>query len=309
MGLNHLDAHGPAPDDSLLISPVIDGDHGDYALAWKNFKQDLQSNLDREFPAKKIQVKVNEGFKTTSHQLADLESGTTRQIFAVSCGNTATALLNPSRYHYQTSFVLAGPDNQPLLYRPIFIVTRQPRFSPLTDACSNLTQLAAVLDSHAGLQFGVGLPSSLSSYRIPMLVMTEGRHQWKTTTCNHQDELIENVISGECVAACVADDVLRVSGQWDRVREIDISGEGINPLLTNAFPAISFGWRSDLSPKLQNCISNTFENHPWLADSTFTNAYTKIKGNPVGGIVKIDSAARLWSDVIEIMKLPVNLLP
>ena len=94
---------------TLVISPVIDGDKGDYARAWKNFKRDLQANLDREIPAKRIQVEVNEGFKTTSHQLSDLASGATRQIFALSCGNTATALLDPLRYHYQSSFVLADP--------------------------------------------------------------------------------------------------------------------------------------------------------------------------------------------------------
>jgi ABC-type phosphate/phosphonate transport system substrate-binding protein len=294
-------------DDSLVISPVIDGDQGDYALAWKNFKRDLQANLDKEIPAKRIQVKVNEGFKTTSHQLSVLASGATRQIFALSCGNTATALLDPSRYHYQTSFVLSDPNNQPLMYRPIFIVTRSPRFSQFVAACSNLTQLATVLDSHANLRFGVGQPSSLSSYRIPMLVMTDGRHKWNTTPCSHQGDLIEKVVSGELFAACVADDVLRVSGKWDRVQEIYLSGDGVNPLLTNSFPAISFGWRSDLPHELQDCISNTFENHLWLKDYEFTNAYAGIKGIPVGGIVKIDSADRLWAGVIEIMKLPVSL--
>jgi hypothetical protein len=301
------DAQKPVVDNALVISPVIDGDQGDYARAWKNFKRDLQANLDREIPAKRMQVKVNEGFKTTSHQLSDLADGAAPQIFALSCGNTATALLNPSRYHYQTSFVLAGPDNQPLMYRPIFIVTRSPRFSQFVAACSNLTQLATVLDGHANLQFGVGLPSSLSSYRIPMLVMTDGHHKWNTMTCNHQGDLIKKVVSGEILAACVADDVLRVSGKWDRVQEIYVNGEGVNPLLTNSFPAISFGWRSDLPQKLQNCISNTFENHSWLKDYEFTNAYAGIKGIPVGGIVKIDSADRLWAGVIEIMKLPVSL--
>jgi len=307
IGVNHLGAQRPVTDDSLVISPVIDGDQGDYALAWKNFKRDLQANLEKEIPAKRIQVKVNEGFKTTSHQLSVLASGATRQIFALSCGNTATALLNPSLYHYQTSFVLSDPNNQPLMYRPIFIVTRSPQFSQFVAACSNLTQLAIVLDSHTNLQFGVGMPSSLSSYRIPMLVMTNGRHKWNTTPCNHQDDLIEKVVSGEILAACVADDVLRVSGKWDRVQEIYLSGDGVNPLLTNSFPAISFGWRSDLSHELQDCISNTFEKHLWLKDYEFTNAYTGIKGIQVGGIVKIDSADRLWANVIEIMKLPVSL--
>jgi len=307
IGVKPLGAQSPVADDSLVISPVIDGDHGDYAQAWKNFKRDLQANLDREFPAQRIQVKVNEGFKTTSHQLSDLASGATQQIFALSCGNTAAALLNPSRYHYQTSFVLSDPNNQPLMYRPIFIVTRRPQFSQFVATCSNLTRLATVLDSHTHLQFGVGLPSSLSSYRIPMLVMTDGRHKWNTTACNHQDDLIEKVVSGEIFAACVADDVLRVSGKWDRVQKICVSGDGINPLLTHSFPAVSFGWRSDLSPKLQDCISNTFENHLWPKDHEFTNAYTGIKGIPVGGIVKIGSADRLWAGVIEIMKIPVAL--
>jgi hypothetical protein len=304
-GVNHLDAQRPVPDDSLVISPVIDGDKGDYALAWQNFQRDLQANLDKEIPAKRIRVKVNEESNTTSRQLSALASGATRQIFALSCGNTAAALLDPSRYHYQTSFVLADPNNQPLMYRPIFIVTRSPRFSQFIAACSNLTQLAAVLDGHANLRFGVGMPSSLSSYRIPMLVMTDGRHKWNTMTCNHQDDLIEKVVSGEILAACVADDVLRVSGKWNRVQEIYVSGEGVNPLLTNSFPAISFGWRSDLSHELQDCISNTFEKHLWLKDYEFTNAYTGIKGIPIGSIVKIDSADRLWAGVIEIMKLPV----
>ena len=217
------------------------------------------------------------------------------------------ALLNPSRYHYQTSFVLSDPNNQPLTYRPIFIVTRSPRFSQFVAACSNLTQLATVLDGHTNLQFGVGVPSSLSSYRIPMLVMTDGRHKWNTTPCDHQADLIEKVVSGEILAACVADDVLRVSGKWDRVQEIYLGGDGVNPLLTNAFPAISFGWRSDLSHELQDCISNTFETHLWLKDYEFTNAYAGIKGIQVGGIVKIDSADRLWAGVIAIMKLPVPL--
>jgi ABC-type phosphate/phosphonate transport system substrate-binding protein len=300
-------AQSPVTDDSLVISPVIDGDKGDYARAWKNFQRDLQANLDKEFPAKKIEVKVNEGFKTTSHQLTDLASGATRQIFALSCGNTAAALQNPSRYHYQTSFVLADPNNQPLMYQPIFIVTRSPKLAQFAASCSNLTQLAAVLDSHANLQFGIGQPSSLSSYRIPMLVMTDGHHKWNTTVCNHQGDLIEKVVSGEILAACVADDVLRVSGNWNRVQEFYVSGDGINPRLTHPFPAVSFGWRSDLPPELQDCISNTFANHLWLKDHEFTNTYKKIKGIPVGGIVKIDSADRLWADVIEIMNLPLSL--
>jgi hypothetical protein len=307
IGENRLGAQTPVPDDSVVISPVIDDDQGDYALAWKNFKRDLQANLDKEFPTQRIQVKVNEVFKTTSYQLSALASGATHQIFALSCGNTAAALLNPSRYHYQTSFVLSDSSNQPLTYRPIFIVTRSPQFSQFVAACSNLTQLATILDSHTNLHFGIGVPSSLSSYRIPMLVMTDGRHKWNTTPCNHQDELIEKVVSGEILAACVADDVLRVSGKWDRVQEIYLSGDGVDPLLTNSFPAISFGWRSDLPHELQDCTSNTFENHLWPEDYEFTNAYAGIKGIPVGGIVKIDSADRLWANVIEIMKLPVSL--
>src|ERR1700689_1032320 len=79
IGANHLGAQGPVADDSLVISPVIDGDQGDYELAWKNFKRDLQANLDKEIPTKRIQVKVNEGFKTTSHQLSALASGAAQQ--------------------------------------------------------------------------------------------------------------------------------------------------------------------------------------------------------------------------------------
>ena len=75
--------------------------------------------------------------------------------------------------------------------------------------------------------------------------------------------------------------LLRVSGKWDRVQEIYLSSAGVNPLLTNSFPAISFGWRSDLSPELQEPLSNTFAKHLWLKDYEFTNAYTGIKGIPV----------------------------
>jgi hypothetical protein len=61
-----------------------------------------------------------------------------------------------------------------------------------------------------------------------------------------------------------------------------------------------------LPHELQTCIAKTFENHLWARDYEFTNAYAGIKGIPVGGIVKVDSADRLWANVIEIMKLPIS---
>jgi len=305
---NPLAAQTPLAGHQLDISPFIDGDNADYGVAWKKFREDLQSNLNRQMPEAKITVRLSAKQRSASQQLAALASGTTPEVFALSCGNTATALLNPSWFHYRTSFVLCDAHHQPLMYRPLFIATRDQAFSSWLDGCRTLTQLAAELDSHKNLLFGLGDPNSLSSYRVPMLVMADGCHRWNTIRCGGQNDLINKVVSGQISAACVADDVLRLSGNWDKVRVIRIVGDGVNPLFTGAFPAISYGWRTDLPPQIQNCISNTFAHHNWGRDRAFRKIYTQIKGVPVGGIVKIDSAERLWNAVIQIQQLPLKLV-
>jgi len=227
---------------------------------WIRFKGCLYTNLNnpeiKKFSHKTIEVNVLRS-ENYGEQLDNLRKRRV-QVYALSAGTTATAVLDPG-CHYTPAFELcsAGLDGvrRPIKYHAVLIVNAAVNKEGVTDFSS----LIEKLKNNPSYKFGLGQETSHSSYRVPTLALKAFEcpdSSLKRTTYNHE-HLIECVRnrSEQIVAACVASDVYdryKPEQKADAVElpwpTRDLPDKAVM-YLSHDVPSVSFGWRDDLPNK------------------------------------------------------------